>query len=244
MKKTIISMGLLCVALGSVFVYAESVPRRVAADTRVRVVMYDANNVVILKGKYGYQTQVSFATGETVQSVSVGDSLAWQAVPVGNNLFIKPIATSKTNMTVLTNLNSYNFQLDSLDPKVIPTYKLRFTYPESGYSQSTIQTSTESFDPEKLNWKYSFTGDRSLAPIEAFDNNQFTYLKFKNDGGSRLPSVFIVDKDKNESLINYHMQGDYMVVNSIAKQFTLRDGSYVTSIYNDNAIGDWKSVRG
>ena len=53
-----------------------------------------------------------------------------------------------------------------------------------------------------------------------------------------------MDKDKNESLVNYHMQGDYMVVNSVAKQFTLRDGSYVTSVYNDNAIGDWNSVRG
>jgi hypothetical protein len=39
------------------------------------------------------------------------------------------------------------------------------------------------------------------------------------------------------------MQGKYLVVNAVAKQFTLRDGDYVTSVYNDFVIGDWKEVR-
>jgi len=59
---------------------------------------------------------------------------------------------------------------------------------------------------------------------------------------SHVPSVFIVDKDKNETLINFHIQGEYMVVNSIAKQFSFRDGKSVTSIYNDLAINDWKNI--
>ena len=158
------------------------------------------------------------------------------------NLFIKPIAISKTNMTVLTNANSYNFQLDSSDPNSKLTYKLQFTYPEVGYDQSGKSDAIGSFTPDKLNWKYSYTGDKSLAPIEAFDNNQFTYFKFKSDGMSHLPAVFVVDKDKNETLVNYHMQGGYMVINSVAKQFTLRNGSSVTNVYNDFAIGDWKEL--
>ena len=239
MKKLIISLLLLsCCSLS----YAESVPRRVAADQRVKVVMYDPNNVVILKGQYGYQTQITFAANETVQSVSLGDSLAWQAVPVNNNLFIKPITASKTNMTVLTNLNSYSFQLDSLSQSSAPTYKLQFIYPEGGYDATGSSNAIATFDPAKLNWKYSFTGDRSLAPIEAFDNDQFTYFKFRQGGMSRLPAVFIVDKDRNETLVNFHMQGNYMAIHSVAKQFTLRNGSSVTSIYNDYAIGDWNSM--
>lgn len=99
------------------------------------------------------------------------------------------------------------------------------------------------FDPSKINWKYSFTGSRSLAPIEAYDNNQFTYFKFKQDGSSHLPAIFIVDKDKNETLVNYHIQGDYLVVNSVAKQFTLRNGNEVTSVYNDFLIGNWNQIN-
>jgi type IV secretion system protein VirB9 len=226
MRQVFFASMFTLIGLHGVLSYAESVPRHVAADTHVKVVMYDPNNVVLLKGRYGYQTQITFAPNEIVQNVSIGDSLAWQAAPVNNNLFIKPVAESNTNMTVLTNLNSYSFQLD----------------PDGGYDSSGTTNSVATFDPEKLNWKYSFTGDRSLVPVEAFDNGQFTYFKFKNDGMSHQPSVFMVDKDKEETLVNYHMQGEYMVINSIAKQFTLRDGAYVTSIYNDFAIGDWKNI--
>lgn len=242
MKKMITAL-LLLTGISSAFLYAESLPRHVAADTRVKVVMYDPNNVVVLKGSYGYQTQITFSPNEIVQNVSIGDSLAWQAVPVNNNLFIKPMTSSKTNMTVLTNTNSYSFQLDSLNPETRPTYKLQFNYPDGGYDSAGSKNALGTFDPTKVNWKYSFTGERSLAPIEAFDNGQFTYFKFNNDGMSHIPSVFIVDTDKNETLVNYHMQGDYMVIDSMAKQFTLRDGAYVTSVYNDFAIGDWKQVK-
>jgi type IV secretion system protein VirB9 len=240
MRQIFFASMFTLIGLQSFYAHAESLPRHVAADNHVKVVMYDPNNVVILKGRYGYQTQITFAPGEVVQNVSIGDSLAWQAVPVNNNLFIKPVAESKTNMTVLTNTNSYNFQLDSLDASTKPTYKLQFTYPEGGFDSSGSQSAVGTFDPEKLNWKYSFTGDRSLAPIEAFDNGQFTFFKFKTDGIHKIPSIFIVDKSKHETLVNYHMQDQYLVIHSVAKQYTFRDGEVVTNIYNDSAIGDWQ----
>jgi len=242
MKKVFVLTILGTIGIYALTAQAESVPRRVAADQRVKIVMYDPNNVVVLKGRYGYQTQIAFALNETIQSVSVGDSLAWQVVPSSNNLFVKPVASSKTNMTVLTNLNSYSFQLDSLNSTISPTYKLQFTYPDGGYAQSNTPNAVATFDPEKINWKYSFTGDRYLAPLEAFDNGQFTYFKFTSDGMSHVPSIFMVDKNRSETLVNYHVQGDYVVVNGVAKQFTFRDGVYVTSVYNDLAIGDWQKI--
>lgn len=235
----------LCCILLNLFIAtanAASVPKHVAADHHVKVVAYDPNNVVVLKGRYGYQTQIIFARNETVQNVSIGDSMAWLASPVANNLFIKPVAESNTNMTVLTDQNSYNFQLDSSNSKTSPTYKLQFIYPLAGFDPSGNSNAVATFDPAKINWKYSFTGDKTLAPVEAFDNGQFTFFKFKADGMHHVPAVFIVDKDRNESLVNYHMQGEYLVVNAIAKQFTLRDGAYVTSVYNDLAIGDWAKL--
>lgn len=130
----------------------------------------------------------------------------------------------------------------SLNLNITPIYKLQFNYVDGGYDASGQTNAVGSFDPTKLNWKYSFTGSRALAPIEAFDNGQFTYFKFKTNGMNHHPTVFIVDKKRNETLVNYHMQGGYMVINSVAKQFTLRDGAYVTSVYNDYAIGDWQNI--
>lgn len=242
MKKIFISSLLIVSSLGAGFVVAASHPHRIAADSHIKIVQYDPNNVVLLNGQYGYQTQITFAPNEVVQGVSLGDSMAWQAVPVANNLFIKPVASSKTNMTVLTNVNSYNFQLDSQSQEGSPTYKLQFVYSQGGFNAYGQANAVGTFDPAKLNWKYSYTGDADIAPETVFDNGQFTFFKFKDGGDSRLPSIFIVDEHQNETLINYHMQGEYLVVNAVSKQFTLRDGETVASVYNNFAIGDWKSV--
>lgn len=242
MKKIILASLLLSGALISGFGAASSLPRRVAADSHIKMVQYDPNNVVRLNGEYGFQTQVAFAPDEVVQNVSLGDSMAWQAVPVGSNLFIKPVAASTTNMTVLTNKNSYNFQLDSEHQKGSPTYKLQFIYPEAGFDPSGISNGIASFNPEKINWKYSFTGEKELAPEAIFDNGQFTYFKFDKDRYNRMPSIFIVDKNRHETLVNYHMQGNYVVVNTVAKAFALRDGDLVSMVYNNYAIGDWNKV--
>jgi len=240
MKKILIRSLVVLSSLAAGFAIAASHPHRIAADSHIKVVQYDPNNVVQLNGQYGYQTQITFAPNEVVQNVSLGDSMAWQAVPVANNLFIKPVAASKTNMTVLTNTNSYNFQLDSQRQDGAPTYKLQFVYTQGGFNASGQSNAVATFEPDKLNWKYSYTGDDNLAPVSVFDNSQFTFFKFKNSG--KLPSVFIVDQHRNETLVNYHMQGEYLVVNTVAKQFTLRDGETVTTVYNNFAIGDWKRV--
>lgn len=242
MKKLLVTGLLILSSIGSGVSLAQTQPRSMAADSHIKLVQYDPNNVVKLDGHYGYQTQVTFAPGETVQNVSLGDSLAWQAVPVANNLFIKPVASSKTNMTVLTNKYSYNFQLDSERQDVSPTYKLQFSYPDGGFNASGFSSGVGIFNPDKINWKYSFTGEKDLAPDTIFDNGQFTYFKFDVDKNSRLPSVFIVDKSRHETLVNYHMQGSYMVVNSVAKEFNLRDGDKLTTVYNDWAVGDWQKV--
>lgn len=238
MKKIVMGSLLMLSVIDASVAMAASEPHRIAADSHIRVVQYDPNNVVLLNGQYGYQTQITFAPNETVQNVSLGDSMAWQAVPVANHLFIKPVAASKTNMTVLTNLNSYNFQLDSQHQKGVPVYRLQFTYPQGGFNTVSERNAVTAFDPAKLNWKYSFTGDSELAPQTVFDNGQFTYFKFKNPASHRMPSVFIVNHHRSETLVNYHMQGEYLVVNAVAKQFTLRDGETVTSIYNENAINN------
>lgn len=241
MKKLLLSSFSVLIFITSFSAHAELTPRSLSADSRVKVVTYDPNNVVLVKGKYGYETQIVFAPNETVQNVSIGDSLAWQVNPVNNNLFVKPVTYSNTNMTVLTNINSYNFQLNSISNNFTPTYKLQFIYPDGGYDFSGNSNALGTFDPNQFNWKYSYTGSIELKPQSTFDNGQFTYFQFKK--GQKIPAIFTVDKDRKETLINYHVQGNYIVVNTTGNQFTLRNGSYVTCIYNDKLIGDWEQIQ-
>lgn len=230
--------------------HAELKPKGLAADNRIRTVTYDPNNVVMLNSHYGYQTDIVFGKDEEIQNVAIGDALSWQAVPTHQHLFLKPMAASKTNMTVLTNKRSYNFQIVSTNtPKTSPTYKLEFFYPdEAALISSSTVAEAANLNPMEVNWRYSYKGDKELLPTQIFDNGQFTYFKFPENGMSRLPAIFIVNKDRTETLVNYHMErhkdSSYLVINRTAKQFTLRDGTLSTCIFNDYAIGDWKTMAG
>ncbi|WP_083827770.1 TrbG/VirB9 family P-type conjugative transfer protein [Rickettsiella massiliensis] len=137
--------------------------------------------------------------------------------------------------------NKQNGSVRITSVRVSPTYKLQFTYPAVGYDRNGHSNAITVCDPTQINWKYSFTGSKSLAPYEAFDcNGQFTYFRFN---ANRLPAIFIVDKNCQETLVNYHMKGNDVIVNTVARQFTLRNGHYVTSVYNDALIGDWQTIK-
>ena len=104
------------------------------SDRRIRVLMYDEGDVYTITTKYGYQTNIVFAQGEIIETISVGDRSLWQIIPSGNRIFIRPMEDGvTTNMTVLTNRKrSYQFDLKSLaegkDGNNI--YVARFSYPE------------------------------------------------------------------------------------------------------------------
>lgn len=115
-------------------------PPRGSEDARVRTVTYQHMNVVELRTFYGVSTHIALSQGEHVKDIACGDSAAWDIVARENNLFIKPRAQqADTNLTVITNRRTYNFELIVLpfpanstgawrDKNLI--YSLAFQYPE------------------------------------------------------------------------------------------------------------------
>ena len=56
---------------------------------------------------------LEFEPGEKIETVSIGDALGWQVTPnrKADVLFVKPVLKSTTNLTVLTDLRRYAFEL-------------------------------------------------------------------------------------------------------------------------------------
>jgi type IV secretion system protein VirB9 len=118
---------------------AEIVPKESPFDSRLRVIDYNKHDVVKLETFYGVTTHVQFGDDEAITDVAIGDDLAWNVVPRGNHLFIKPKEQkADTNVTVITNKRVYSFALvvakrsirDSKawkNPKLV--YGLSFRYP-------------------------------------------------------------------------------------------------------------------
>lgn len=92
------------------------------------------------------------------------------------------------------------------------------------------------------NTNYSMKGDAELAPSVIFDDGNFTYIKFADNGD--LPSIFSVDKNQEESVLNYFHQDGYLVIDHVGKQFTFRRGDIATCIYNRAFKGDAPVFQG
>lgn len=87
------------------------------------------------------------------------------------------------------------------------------------------------------NWRYVAEGDRSILPIAVWDNGFSTVFLFP--GNVRVPSIFVVDPDGKEATPNYSVKGDLVEVDTVARQWRLRDGHTVLCVFNEayNPVG-------
>lgn len=216
-----------------------------AIDSRIRVIVYSPDDVFKYVGYYGYQSAIELAKDEEVVSISMGDTSAWQIVPAGNRIFIKPVdEDATTNMTLITNKRTYFFELygsiaeDIRDPNMV--FNVRFLYPDEQQEDSirTFNTSSSAPDlsqPEKYNFNYSISGHEEIAPVKIYDDGEFTYLQFR-DKNIDLPAIFAIDENLRESMVNYHMSPsvpNMIVVEQVFRKFTVRLNKKLVCIFNE-----------
>lgn len=217
-------------------------PRPIATDYRIRNVRFSPNEVYKFVGHYGYQSSIEFAADEVVETVSIGDSIAWMVDPAGDRLFLKPIEQdATTNMTVITNKHTYHFELYARETENIRdvdmVFVMRFSYPDDDYSDANLGFSEDDIpdfenEPEKYNFQYSIRGSNLISPIRIFDDGRFTYFEFP-DKNADVPAFFHVDAVGNEELINFRTRGNFIVVERVSPVFTLRRGAYLVCVYNE-----------
>ncbi len=108
----------------------------ITADSRIKTLVFNENEVYSVTTHYGYQANIEFGRNENIEAVSVGDRVGWQIVPAGRRLFIRAMEeNAHTNMTIVTNKRAYQFDLHSSASNAVfgseeLTYVLRFYYPD------------------------------------------------------------------------------------------------------------------
>ena len=220
-------------------------PISIATDPRIKTVSYSPNEVIKFTGYYRYQSNIQFADDEAIATISLGDSVAWQMNPVGNRLFLKPIEQdATTNMTIITNKHTYFFELHADEAQNISDknliFELRIVYPGENNDQTVRNNidhvpDLEQEDLNKYNFRYTISGSDDVAPIKIFDDGEFTYFQF-HDINANIPAFFLVDKEGNESILNYRTRGSYIVVERVAPRYTLRHGNSVICVFNEAMI--------
>ena len=131
----------LCVGVALTIPAAFAQP--ITTDSRIKTFVYNPNEVFAITTHYGYQSNIEFGPKEQIDTISVGDRVAWQIIPAGNRLFIRAMEENvRTNMTVVTNLRAYQFDLRSSTAEAVfgsaeLTYVVRFFYPPANSLGST-----------------------------------------------------------------------------------------------------------
>lgn len=214
----------------------------IAIDSRIKTLIYSENEVFRLVVHYGYQTSIEFQDGEEVQSISVGNNYAWTLTPLGRRLFIKPLEDNiLTNMTILTNQRAYQFEIqskpvsNSVDEELV--YVVRFFYPGQGFDEKRPEIAFNEVESvptlKPYNFNYTLAGPDKFAPLKVFDDGINTFFKFDRSLKT-LPTIASKNGDVVGDNLEMRQRGEYIVVNTVSKEFVLTLQEEVVNVYNEN----------
>lgn len=239
MKK--IAIVALLASLHTVPTFALDIPTSSHYDHRVRYVTYNPADVVQVDTVLGVATHIMLEEGEQYMTHAFGDSEAYAFARKGRHIFIKPQAEfANTNLIVVTDRRSYKFRLQMRNDRNGAIYELAFRYPDTQARKAREESERVAVEAafqqgvDNFNIEYTMSGDKDIAPINAWDDGRFTYFKFS--ANADLPSIYFVDAENNESLVPRTTVGksnDIIVVHKVNPKWMIRLGNRALAIFNE-----------
>jgi P-type conjugative transfer protein TrbG len=186
-------------------------------------------------------TDITLQPGETLSSVSAGDTVRWvvgdTTSGTGNgkqaHILVKPFAPGlKTNLVIMTDRRSYHLVLESTDRTSMAA--ISWTYPQDqlvalrqqNERADTAAPIAENVALADLKFRYAITGDTPpWRPIRAFDDGAHVYIEFPSriDQGE-APPLFVVGPEGDNQLVNYRVRRNYYIVDRLFAAAELRLG--------------------
>lgn len=186
---------------------------------------------------------VALQAGEQVNSINLGDTVRWTIEPAitgsgateVQHLIIKPMDVGlETSLVVTTNRRTYHFQLRSHRTQYMP--KVAFSYPEDAQAKwEAIKTRETKERQEKilpetgeymgnLSFNYDISASDKIAwtPVRVYNDGRKTIIQMpKEMAQTEAPTLLVVRrdggffKDPETVLVNYRVQGDRYIVDSV-----------------------------
>ncbi|MEQ1756313.1 MAG: P-type conjugative transfer protein TrbG [Micropepsaceae bacterium] len=184
-------------------------------------------------------TDIALEQGETLLSVSAGDTTRWIVGDARSgtgpatqaHVLVKPNAPSlATNLVIMTDRRVYHVELKSVAGPAMAAVSWR--YPADLILQNQLPPqalappSPPPFTPEALNLRYRISGAKpDWRPLAAFDDGQQVFIEMpERIHTMEAPPLFVIG-DQGAELVNYRVQGNYYVVDRLFAKAELRLGS-------------------
>jgi type IV secretion system protein VirB9 len=227
---------------------AEGVASSPVVDARILDLPYSADRIYPLQGHLGFQIDLQFEAGELFVGIGAGDLAGISFAAQGNHLFLKPKAARvSTNITVITSRRQYQFEYTTVaraeevrdgGGRVEPMYALRFHYPPAAAAAAPARIAGQlavGRAARPRNEDYWYGGAPQLRPVSAWDDGVQTTLRFGES--AEQPAIFVRNDDGTESLLNFSLLGDQVVVQRLARQLVLRRGKLRGCVVNKGYAG-------
>src|ERR1700722_2179834 len=230
--------------------HAETLPAKGQIDSRIRTAFYSPNEVFRLYGFVGFHLDIEFEKDESFVSISGGDLDALTYSAHENVLTLKPkVASTDMNLAVTTTKRRYYFDYTASVQKASNLdrvmYAVRFDYPKVVATVSVEDRITNGLAHANTgrarNADYWYCGDQSLRPLSASDDGVQTRLTFAPK--RELPALFVRNDDGSESLLNFNIEADQVVVHRVARRFVLRRGKLTGCIVNKGFSGTGELLK-
>lgn len=173
------------------------------------------------------------AAGDTVRWI-IGDTVSGTGATKRVHILVKPTRPDLvTNLVINTNRRTYHLELRATPAAYMAA--VSWTYPQDALiALRAASAATEKampmasgIDPVALDFRYRIDGDRTpWRPVRAFDDGRQVYIEFPETiGTTDMPPLFVLGADGKAELVNYRVQGRYMVVDRLFGAAELRLGT-------------------
>jgi len=172
------------------------------------------------------------AAGDTVRWI-IGDTVSGSGATAREHILVKPTrADLSTNLVINTDRRTYHLELRATPATYMAS--VSWTYPHdalialqgrNAVAAAAAPVAT-GVDVSALNFRYRIDGDRApWKPVRAFDDGRQVYVEFPAGiAQGEMPPLFVTGAAGDAELVNYRVQGRYMVVDRLFAAAELRLG--------------------
>lgn len=173
------------------------------------------------------------AAGDTVRWI-IGDTVSGSGAKLRVHILVKPTRPDiATNLIINTDRRTYHVELRATSKTYMAS--VSWHYPQDALialraaraEQERHAPVASGIDFAALNFRYRIGGDRpDWRPVRVFDDGRQTFIEFAEGiATSDMPPVFVIGDKGAAELVNYRVQGRYILVDRLFAHAELRLGS-------------------
>jgi type IV secretion system protein VirB9 len=163
----------------------------------------------------------------------IGDTVSGSGPTARVHILVKPTRPDlTTNLVINTSRRTYHLELRATPSTYMAS--VSWTYPQDALialraanaAASATAPVAAGIDLASLNFRYRIEGDRApWRPSRAFDDGRQVFVEFPAGiAQGEMPPLFVTGPTGGAELVNYRVQGRYMVVDTLFAAAELRLG--------------------